>query len=339
MTTFKLQLHSLRQLLVAATLLTASAVAALGLVSANTAAQADESSVAANALRVSPVRNDVTVEPGNSEIVKVVVTNPSDQTVGVRVIQNDFIAGDEDGTPAIYLEETEFAPSHSLKRFMTPIENLTLGPNEARAVDVKLAVPADAEPGGYYGVVRFAPTSADGGGQVNVTASVASLILMTVPGDAPEKLEITDFAVRQDGSNKAFFTSGDGVALNLRFENTGNIHAGPFGKVSVLKGDTIVHEADFNNKEQRDMVLPNSARRFSVPLGDISGFGRYTVSATFTYGSDNQTIEATETFWVIPGWTIATGIVVLLVIAGGIGYLIYRRGQKTPKASGIGKRR
>ena len=322
----KIRIISAQQLVSAMLVVLASLAMTVAFIAANSSAQSAENTGTANALKISPLRTDVQVEQGSSATVKVIVTNPSSETVSVRVIQNDFIAGDEDGTPAIYLEETEYAPSRSLKRFMTPIDNLTLAPNEARVVEVVLTVPADAEPGGYYGVVRFAPTSPDSGGQVNVSASVASLILMTVPGDTPEKLDLTDFDIRQDGSLKAFFTTGGGLTANVRFKNEGGVHAGPFGKVSVLKGNDIVYASDFNNKEQRDMILPNSARRWSIPLDNISGMGRYTVSATFTYGAQNQTIEVTETFWIIPKAVIIIAVVALITIIGAIvGVVVWRR--------------
>lgn len=339
-TTF-LQNHNTKQLFRVAAGVALAAVFAFTLVQANSFAQADSDSATANSLKVSPLRTDVTADPGETKIVKVTVTNPTSQKVSVRVIQNDFVAGDEDGTPAIILEETEYAESHSLKRFMTPVESVMLEGNESKTIDVELKVPADAEPGGYFGVVRFAPTSPDSGGQVNVSASVASLILLRVNGDAPEKLDLTEFVVQQDGRKKTFFVNYDNITVTARFENTGNVQAGPFGKVSLSKGDTVVHEADFNNKEQRDMVLPSSARRWTVPLEHVSGIGRYTVTATFTYGADNKTIDVSESFWVIPRNAIIAGSVGILVVIGAIvgGVIYFRRRRNSFPSSSFDARR
>lgn len=309
---------------------------ALGMISASSSAQSGEA--AANALRVSPVRSDVSADPGETEVVRVTVTNPSSQRVSIRVIQNDFMAGDEDGTPAIILEEDEYAPSHSLKRFMVPIDDVILEGNESRVIDVELRIPEDAEPGGYFGVVRFAPSDPDTGGQVNASASVASLMLLTVNGEAPEKLDITEFAIRQNGRDMTFFTNAEDVAATARFENTGRVQAGPFGMVSVTRGNDIVFEADFNNGEQRDMVLPDSARRWNIPLEGIEGFGKYTVSGTFTYGTSNQTIEVSETFWMIPVPVIIAGIVGLILIVAVIVLVVMKirgrsAGQRTFSSS------
>lgn len=314
------------------------AAVTLAFVGGSSFAQSDEESdvSAANVLKVSPLRTDVSADPGEAKTVEVIVTNPTDQRVGIDVIQNDFVAGDEDGTPAIILDEDEFAPSHSLKRFMIPVEDLVLEAGESRTVEVQLVIPADAEPGGYFGVVRFAPTDPDTGGQVNTSASVASLILLTVNGEAPEKLDLKTFEVQQNGRRKTFLINGDGLNLFTRFENTGNVQAGPFGKVSVLKGDEIVYDMDFNDDTPRDVVLPDSARKWNIPLDNTTSFGRYTVTATFTYGSKNQTIEMSETFWVVPRNTIiaaAVGLLVLIAaVVGGVFYFKKRNNSTSFEA-------
>lgn len=317
-----------------------SVVATLALAGiATTSAQVSEETETANTMRVSPVRTDVTVDPGEQKIIPITITNPTSQRVSVRVIQNDFVAEDERGTPAVILDETEYAPSHSLKRFLTPIENLILEPGETRVVEVEVIVPENAEPGGYFGAIRFAPTSPDDGGQVNLSASVAPIILLTVSGDAPEKLNLTDFAIQQDGRSKNFFVDGEGLQATVRFKNEGKVQAGPFGRVSVMKGDEVVYEADFNEKTQRDMVLPGSARRWEIPLANTEGFGRYTVSATFTYGSSNQTVETSEMFWVVPVTIlVAAGVALLLVVAAIVGFVVSRR-RKARKQRSFGSRR
>lgn len=271
----------------------------------------------ANTLKVSPLRADISVDPGKTATTKITVTNPSGSDVLVKPIQNDFIAGDESGNAALILDEDEYAPSRSLKRFMQPLDSFTVGANASRTVEVTIAVPADAKPGGYFGAVRFAPTDPDSGGQVNMSPSVASLILLTVNGDTPQKLELTDFVIKQGTDVKqGFLMDGSNVSISARFKNPSNIQLAPFGKVSVKKGQAVVYEADFNNQQPKNMVLPDSARRWDTPLEKIDGLGRYTVSATFTYGASNQTIEVEKSFWLIPLWlVIAAPVAVLVLVA------------------------
>lgn len=282
----------------------------------------------ANVLKVSPVRSDIEVKPGESKKIQTTVTNLTKAPITIKPVANDFIAGDERGTPALILDADKFAPTHSLKRFMKPFTDVSVPAGKAKIVEVVIAVPKDAQPGGYFGAVRFAPTTPESGGQVNLSGSVASLMLLTVPGDAVEKLAMTDFAVQQGGTAGNYFQSSNDLQASVRFENKGGLQMGPFGKISVKEGDKVVYETDFNNKEPRDMILPDSARRWDVPLKNIGSFGHYTVSATFTYGKKNQTIEATQSFWVVPQIVIIATVVGVLLLVGlivAIWLLVRRR--------------
>ena len=290
---------------------------------------AQSNSTTANVLKVSPVRSDIEVKPGESKKVQTTITNLTKGSITVKPIMNDFIAGDERGTPALILDEDKFAPTHSLKRFMKPLPNITIEAGKARTVDVVITVPKDAQAGGYFGAVRFAPTSPDGGGQVNLSGSVASLILLSVPGPTVEKLELTEFNILQGGKSGSFFQSSNDLQATARFTSSSNIQVGPFGKLSVKQGDKVIYDTDFNNKTQRDMILPDSARRWDFPLKNIGSFGYYTVSATFTYGQKNQTIEVEKSFWVVPWIVIAVAVGgVLLLILLIVGIWLFLRSYK-----------
>ena len=293
------------------------------------AGHAESASDAANTLKVSPVRSDVQVKPGASAIVKVYVTNITKNKIAVQPIENDFVSGDEKGTPSLILDADKYAPTHSLKRFMVPLNNFVIDPGKTEVVNLKLNVPKNAQAGGYFGAVRFAPSSPDGGGQVNMSASVASLVLLTVPGPTTEKLDLTNFDVMSGSKTINNFSSNGDLSLLLRFENKGNLQEGPFGQINVKKGDKIIYSVDFNDNDPRDMVLPDSARRWTVPLKNIGNFGHYTVSGTLTYGKTNQTIDVSKSFWVIP-WKViveaAIGLVVLAAIVAGI--ILFLRGYK-----------
>jgi len=293
------------------------ATAVTPLIGMQSVAWADTSTTnAANTLKVSPVRTDVEVPAGTSKTVKVTITNVSDATVMVSPIENDFIAKDESGTPALILNADQYAPTHSLKRYMTPLNNITLDAKSSKTVDVVITVPKDAHAGGYFGALRFAPASPDGGGQVNLSASVASLILMTVPGNYVEKLNLTDFNVQQNGKDGTYFQNPNNLSAAFRFENKGDVQEAPFGNISVKKGDKVVYSYDFNQQAPHDVVLPDSARRWDIPLKNIGAFGHYTVEATLTYGKKNQTVNISQSFWVVPFVVIIGGIVGLLVLIG-----------------------
>jgi len=277
----------------------------------------------ANTLKVSPVRTDIEVKAGASGEVPITITNLTGSDVLVSPIENDFVQGDESGTPSIILDKDEFAPTHSLKRFMQPLANVKVPANGSTVVKVKINVPANAQAGGYFGALRFAPTSPDDGGQVNLSASVASLILLTVPGPVTQQLNLTDFSLQQGSKAGTDFRTANDLKVVFRFENKGNIQLGPFGKVSVTQGDKLVYDYDFNQDTPRDVILPDGARKWEVPLQKIGDFGYYTVHGTFTYGTENKTIEVERSFWVIPTAYIIGAIVALILIIGLVVWLIF----------------
>lgn len=296
-----------------------TAILVAGVFSSSVNAQAST----ANTLKVSPVRTDVEIKAGGSGDVPITITNLTDSDVLVAPIENDFVQGDENGTPSIILDAGQFAPTHSLKRFMAPLSNVTVPANGSAVVKVKITVPANAQAGGYFGALRFAPTTPDGGGQVNLSASVASLILLTVPGPVTQQLNLTDFSLQQGSKLGTDFRTPNDLKVVFRFENKGNIQLGPFGKISVTQGDKLVYDYDFNQDTPRDVVLPDGARKWEVPLQKIGDFGHYTVHATFTYGTDNKTIEVERSFWVIPTAYIIGAIAAVVVLIGLIVWLVF----------------
>ena len=284
---------------------------------------AQSSNDSTNVIKVSPVRSDIQVKPGESKTVQINVTNVTNAPVTVSPIQNDFISADESGSPSLILDADTFAPTHSLKRFLAPIANVTIPANQAATIDVVITVPEGTQAGGYFGAIRFTPASPADGGQVSLSPNVASLILLTVPGPVTEKLSLTHFDIQQKGKTGTSFQTPDAISAFIRFENKGNIQEGPFGKISVKNGSKVVYEADFNITEPRDQILPDGARRWTVPLNNIGDFGYFTVNATLAYGQNNETIEVSKSFWVIPQWLIITAIALAVLLFAGIIGLIF----------------
>jgi hypothetical protein len=274
-------------------------------------------------LRVSPVKTDVTVAAGTTGTVKIIISNLTNKSVTVEPIENDFVASGEEGQAALILSPDSYAPSHSLKRFMVPLNNITLPPEGGEAVNVQIAVPKTAQAGGYFGALRFAPTvggASSGASSVALGESVASLILMTVPGPTVEQLLLTNFDVEQNGSTSTNFRTPNNLSLLVRFENQGNLQESPFGQIDVQHGKKIVYTSNFNQTQPQSEILPDSYRRWTIPLKGMGKFGKYTVEATFTYGTKGDTIDISKSIWIIPSTYIIAGVVIvvaLIVLIGG----------------------
>jgi len=278
---------------------------------------ADPTKNNANSIKISPLRTDLTLDPGGSGTAKVYVTNITGNTIVLKAIENDFVAGDEKGTPSLILDQSSFAPSHSLKRFMAPIANVTINAGATQEVDVKVSVPKSAQAGGYYGALRFAPAGS-GNQPLALSSGIASIILLKVSGPIVERLTLTNFDMQQNGGTASNFRTPDNLGLLIRFKNEGNVHEAPFGQINVQKGKKVIYSHDFNLEDPKEMVLPDSARRWQVPIKNLGKFGKYTVSATFGYGSKGDTINIQNTVWIVPSAVIMAIVIAVLVIAAVI---------------------
>jgi hypothetical protein len=274
-------------------------------------------SAAGNGLRVSPVVSNLTISPGTSQTLTVDVTNVTTQPATFEAIVNDFTANsNETGDPELILGTNQYAPSHSLKRYIQPIPNVTIQAGQELAVPVTIIIPKNAAGGGYYGAVRFAPASA-GNAQdtVSLAGSVGSLILVKVPGNIVNKLSIASFDSASNGNVDSFLTSNKKVDAVVRFQNEGNIQEQPFGKILVenRSGKTL-SEVEVNTTDPPGNVLPNSVRKFVVPVTGIGSFGIYKLEGNFGYGTNGQLLSASTTFYVVPTYAIFIFVLIVLLL-------------------------
>lgn len=320
---FRRKVYALASILVAVSALLFSSAAP-----AMAATASSSSTGGGNGLRISPVRTDLTINPGTTQTIDVYVTNLTSAPANLQGVVDDFTAGtDESGTPAILLNGSK-APSHSLKEYVSPIGNFTLAANATKDVKVTISIPKGVAGGGYFGAVRFMPASMNSSKNVNLAASVASLVIVTVPGPVTQQLSISSFDVRRmntqtnalDGPS-VFFTSNKNLNAVVRFDNTGNLQEEPFGKILLKKGDKVIGTYEINNTQPLGNVLPDSIRRFSTPLTGLSSFGKYTLEGNFGYGTTGQLLSAQTTFYILPVSAIVFAVVVLLVIILGIVFL------------------
>jgi hypothetical protein len=303
-------------ILASAALVLTIAISPAAQVTAATTPAPTASSVGGNGMKVSPVRTDITINPGQSSTVTVNVQNVTSVPANLQVLVNDFVADkNESGQPAIILDATKYAPSHSLKRFITtPIPNLTLQPNEQKAVKVTITVPKDAVGGGYFGAIRFAPASVTNDKNISLAASVGSLILLRVPGDIKDDLRLASLDVRKGDSVKILFTNGKKIKAAVRFENKGDVQEAPFGKIVLKQGDKILQTTEINNTDPRGNVLPDSIRKFEIDLTKVGSFGKYNVQGNFGYGTTGQLLSGQTTFYVVPVPIIILAVAAVLLI-------------------------
>ncbi len=207
---------------------------------------------------------------------------------------------------------------------------------------VTIRVPADAAPGGYYAVVRFtaSPPGLDGTG-VSLSASLGTLILLRVNGDAKEAMKIEEFSATKNGEKKWLFESAP-ITFLTRVKNQGSSHEQPSGQAAIkdIFGNPV---ANVNINLTQSNILPGSIRRFEQPLdsstiGNRILFGRYTADLKLSYGTQGQTLTSSTSFWVIPYRLIGFALI-LIVIAIIIIRIALKRYTERVVANSRGRRR
>ncbi|HUC19877.1 MAG TPA: hypothetical protein VMR98_00060, partial [Candidatus Polarisedimenticolaceae bacterium] len=166
------------------------------------------SAAAAQGLEISPPVIEVKADPGQTLTLQIRLRDVSSGPLVVRAGADDFGAKGENGDPQILLDEEE-ATRYSLKFWVQPLPSFSLVPQEVKTIPVKIVVPANAEPGGHYGVIRFTgtPAALEGTG-VSLTASIGALVLLRVSGEITEQLKAVDFYTSKEAKKAGFFETG-----------------------------------------------------------------------------------------------------------------------------------
>ena len=307
-------------------------LAAVFVVAGSLLTQAVFAQESGNGFQISPVRTELTIEPGGSEKTTVTAMNPTSGAIKANVVVNDFEAAtDETGQPKVIFQSDQTAPGNSFKSLVGDLGTVDIPAGGSVNIPVVVTVPEGASPGGYYGAVRLEPT-VETDKNVNLTASVGTLYLVTVPGDLNEALELVEFTAAKNGSTGRFFIGGgENIQIVTRLKNTGNIHVKPFGRIQITdyKGNTV-EQYEFNNTEPKSNVLPNSTRKFTDEVNYSNFFGKYTITANLGYSSAGNLITAKNTFWVVPVWLVVVLAAALLVVLVGA-FLLYRKLRQSRK--------
>lgn len=284
-----------------------------------------QSGGSASGLRISPTRAVVSVEKGSTGEAKFNIKNVTGGTVTVKAVLNDFDPQD-DGSPKPLAEGQSNAAS--IKNLITLPADLTLDADQAVDVTIPIAVPENQAPGAYYGVVLFQglPVSAaEDSGQVSLTGSVGGIVLISVPGEIKESMQLVSIKAGRatPGSNNEIRLSNIFAQpfdrIQIRVNNTGNSFLKPFGKVSVTdwRGKEVaVYE--MNDTDPRSNVLPSSQRVFTDEISGVKLPGRYTITAGIAYGDGGDVLTQKVNVWYLPVWLVIVGVVVVALVVFGL---------------------
>jgi hypothetical protein len=256
-----------------------------------------------------PGKVEIFLDPGETEVRRLKINNRSGRVLDFTVEVEDFTGSEDGGAKLLGKEEGPY----SLRDYLRPeVNNFQLAHGEKAFLDVKISIPQDAEPGGYYGSVLVSAKGAEidnslKGGQINIRTRLGTLFFVRVKGDVEESGFLKKFGV-----DKKFNTSGD-INFGIDYENTGSVHQTPYGTITIanLMGKTV---------DVIDMdpwfVMPGFSRLREVKWVKSLTFGLYTANLELHRNYDGLVDESKVSFWIIPVKTLVIflAIVILLTI-------------------------
>ncbi len=297
----------------------------------------------AEALTVSPVRVELTGDPGENLVADIRLLNEQDKDITFYFSAENFEAQGEDGTPNFTVGDTGLASWITL---LPEIENedpttATLKAGETLSRTFAIKIPEDAAPGGHFAAIFFADAPPGDAGGVAVGAKVGILILLTVSGEFEESGALLSFGTVDDQSYYETLP----VDFTYRFQNEGADRVVPEGTIALTNLFGMTSEEILINAAQSN-VLPMSIRKFEETWGPVLteeeaaeelsfwdtvknqwndfACGPYTATLSLTYGSDPVTVTEAVDFWVFP-WHLLL-VITLSAFTIGLALLIFIRG-------------
>lgn len=251
-------------------------------------------------LEVLPPSQELQVDPEQVVTARAKLRNRSSDTLNIKVRIEDFTASGEEGQVAL-VEKGSYSMASWTK--VEP-EEFALKAGETKEVTATISVPKDAA-GGRYGSFVFSAGGQASGTTTAVAQEIASLFLVRISGPVTEILTLTEFTA------PSFLEFGP-VPFALKFQNSGNVHVKPFGLVNVR--DVFGRAVQDVVVAGQENIFPGASRVRKVSLDNKWLIGPFTAQAVLNFGSKNESLSATTTFFVFPVRIAAAILLILFVL-------------------------
>lgn len=296
-------------------------------------------SKSASALSVSPVRIEVSGNPGETVTREMVITNESEGNGVYYSSFSNFEASGDTGSPS-FVE-----PKDGIGTWMSTTASIDLKAKESKTIKFSIEIPKDAEPGGHFGAIFWGNSPNTPGSGVAVGSKTGVLVLLSVNGDVKEDGGLVDFNTKD---NKIFYNTLP-VSFTYRFRNDGGDRIKPIGKIT-MHDLLYIPEDKIDANPGGGNILPSSTRRFNIdwvknprpqdyvaPSGvlgkffdqalyqwDNYAFGPYFAKLNLLYGTDATRVKDTVFFFVFP-WQLLICLAIIVFILWWGGRRLLRR--------------
>jgi hypothetical protein len=279
-------------------------------------------------ITVSPAFQRVSLSPDKAEQpVEFRITNNRTSPQEINLASADFSSLNETGG-LFFLGSTptQLQKKYSLSAWMSlPEIRITIAPRQTVTIKAIIQNQPSLAAGGHYGALMLSLITDAGSSSPNKVALkpvASSLLFVTKQGGEIYKLSLTHVT-----DNHGLLRLPDEVTL--RFKNEGNTHLVPRGVVTLTSpGGQVVKRAAIN--EDSAMVLPESARRYSVKLQSIARAaspGKYTLAVDYRFDGFDAIRSYRKSFYVAAPSVIIVFLVLVFVVVL-MAYLAKKKGLK-----------
>lgn len=282
------------------------------------------------AMTVSPVRLELSGDPGTSVGGNFKIFNDEKEAKTLYTAFENFEASGETGSPSFK------AGKEGLASWITAPASIEIPAGESKTVDFAITIPEGTEPGGYFAAIFVGSTPPSSNPtELAIGSRIGTLVLFRVNGDIIENGSLLEFATKD---NKKWFNA---LPINFyyRFQNSGADRV--FPKSSLTIKNIIGQDKDVIDANATEgNVLPGSIRRFEVwwkSKGDSSvipktqpldltfietlkyqwnnfAFGRYTANLNINYGNKGDVASDSFALFVFPWQLILIEVLILVIV-------------------------
>jgi hypothetical protein len=243
-------------------------------------------------LSVTPVRQELTAEPGRVTNASYEVANYNDKPLTVMMSVKKFNVTD-------YSYAYKFSDDND--KWIT-FENpqVVLQPQQKFKMKYTVTVPSSAAPGGYYFALLASAASGPTGG-ISQTAQVASMLFIKAGGQLTRQGTISNPQV-------PFLVMGNTVSYKFDVRNTGNVHyaADFYGQLEGLFGKMPSTSASH-------ILMPGAVRAVGGSVDSPVWPGVYIFNYGYKTETDNTPTYKSSYILFVPPWSIAALFILLII--------------------------
>lgn len=255
------------------------------------------------------------INPGETLETSLEIYNPNSTPLTTESFLRDFYLAEDGQTPIPIEDGSQSAWQLSSWTTLSPANNV-IAPKSSTQIKVKISAPADAKPGGRYGMILTQPVinaqTPDGSGaQINTRVGV--LLYVVVNGELSSRATLSNLSIKPLNSQPL-------LPLKFNIHNHSSFHLRPKMQLEISNlWGKVIHTQEI----EKQNIFPDTKREFSEQIKlPAYSWGIFKAKLSGNYGlphrdnSDLHQLSAKTTFAVFPLLMIeiVTGVIVVAAI-------------------------